>query len=283
MTYNLVLDSAFKDLNNWKLTNCKLENNFLVSNDYVFGVEQELYLPNISKLYLRWFFNIFDSPITNIKVGFQIGDVLKVNIKTPKFNKNDFISVIEQCNSKCIKIHIIFESSRKDNKVFIKDPLLIDLSYLHLDKYPKWVLDKKLKFISGYSYKNLFHIKDLKSQLSNINYEDVKNGVYLILNSNTTLTLDLALEKNRYYLIKVLFENINDLGSINLKYGFSKSNNRNKSQRYLIFKENNIDKVQIQFTCDYNLPYKIFLKDILIIPLSNISLQKDDIERLVYN
>lgn len=284
MVYNLILDSNFKDIANWKFINCEFIDGHIISKNKVFGIEQDFYLADLSKLYLRWSYNIYNYNIKNVKIGFQINDLLKVNLKIPLKNKEDFISVVEECPSKKITAHIIFESSENVNKIFVSNPLLVNLNYYNIDRWPKWILDKRLKFMAGYNYTNKLKFIDFKNQLSKyISYEEIHDGMYVSVNNNIDIPLELDLEKDRYYLVKILFEDINNLGSINLKYGFSESSNKSKSQRYLVFKENNLDKIQVQLKCFYPLPYKVFLKGILVIPLNKISLQKDDIERLVYN
>ena len=128
--YNIALDTEFKN-NQWNFINCKYEDGYLISTDKVFGIEQELILPDITKLYFRILYKAINKEILNIKIGIQNNDILEINEKLIKDNKNNFISIIDDAKQEKIKLHIIFESTILDNKVEIKEPLLLNLKQLH--------------------------------------------------------------------------------------------------------------------------------------------------------
>jgi hypothetical protein len=126
MSYNLLLDTEFKQ-NNWKFINCRLENGMLISTDKVFGIEQELTLPDPTKLYFKFTYTALNPSLKDIKIGIQTNDVIHVNKRFIRWNKTQNISVVENVEQENIKLHLIFESDTKVNKVCIKNPILMDL------------------------------------------------------------------------------------------------------------------------------------------------------------
>ena len=128
MSYNLILNSALEDTTNWKLINCTLDHNILTSNKKVFGIEQELILPDPTKIYFRVNYKVL-SPIKEVKLGIQNGKVLGINKQIPRLNKLHKISLIDIARQEKIKLHIIFESDKEVNKVLLQEPILVDLNH----------------------------------------------------------------------------------------------------------------------------------------------------------
>ena len=106
-------------------------NGKLVSTNKVFGLEQELVLPNPTKLYFRCSYLVRDKNIKEVKIGIQNKDVLNVDIRYPKLDKLQHISVIDEAKQEKVKLHIIFESKVDNNEVVVKEPILVDLNHLH--------------------------------------------------------------------------------------------------------------------------------------------------------
>ena len=51
MGYNVLFDTQFKnEHHNWKYVNCSYKDGYLISRKKVFGIEQEIVLPDITKL-----------------------------------------------------------------------------------------------------------------------------------------------------------------------------------------------------------------------------------------
>lgn len=72
MSYNLLLNTNFnnkKDIKHWKLVNCEFKNGYLISNDNIFSIEQEIILPDPTKLYFSMDYICFDKNITSIYCG----------------------------------------------------------------------------------------------------------------------------------------------------------------------------------------------------------------------
>ena len=89
MSYNLLLNTNFTNiekLKHWKLTNCEFRNGYLISNDKIFSIEQEIILPDPTRLYFALDYICFDSNITSIYCGIQSKDVLEATKKKPKLN-----------------------------------------------------------------------------------------------------------------------------------------------------------------------------------------------------
>ena len=71
MSYNLLLNTNFnsKEIKNWKLTNCTFRNGYLISTDKIFSIEQEIILPDPTKLYFSMDYICFDTNIKSIYCG----------------------------------------------------------------------------------------------------------------------------------------------------------------------------------------------------------------------
>jgi hypothetical protein len=70
MSYNLLLDTSFKKLNkHWKLTNCTYEDGYLKGNSKIYSIEQEIVLPDPTKLYFAMDYIVKDRRIKSIYIG----------------------------------------------------------------------------------------------------------------------------------------------------------------------------------------------------------------------
>lgn len=108
-----------------------------MSSGKVFGVEQEIILADITKLYFRFEYEIENGLIDKVMLGIQYKDVLDITKKTPKQNKHQIISLVEEPKQERIKLHLIFESTEDINRVKIEKPILIDLNYFNKSTWVK--------------------------------------------------------------------------------------------------------------------------------------------------
>lgn len=284
MSYNLLLDTEFKQ-NNWKFTNCRFENGMLISTDKVFGIEQELTLPDPTKLYFKFTYTTLNPSLKDVKIGIQTNDVIHVNKRFIRWNKTQKISVVENVEQEKIKLHLIFESDTKINKVCIKNPILIDLVQQGKSTWLKSILDRTIRYRYGYAYKNLFKTSELKEDLEefkNLNIESAKIGSIVSLKNKEIINLNAKFIRNQYYLAKLDFKEINNLGDIYFQYGVLKSSRIEDEQIWLVFKAN--DNLNLQLVIESNdaLDYKINLKHLMIIDITNLKLLKNDISNLPF-
>lgn len=280
MSYNLLLDTGFIG-NNWKFVNCVYDNGMLISSSKVFGVEQELTLPNTSKLYFRTTYKTLNCETYNIKIGVQCGSKLDINQRAPKYNAEQSISVIDNITCKTFKVHIIFESLQDVNKIIIKEPLLVDLGIVHKYTWLKSVLDRKLKFRSGYSYTNLYSDSDI--DFTDIKNEDAKVGKILTADAKSVTQITTELKSGHYYLCKLAFEEINKFGELYLQYGVVTSSRISDMQSALVFRADNQYSLQLALDNNCELPYQVNLKHILLIDLTALHISEADIITLPFN
>lgn len=282
MSYNLLLDTKFES-GQWKFINCEYENGKLISSSKIFSVEQELILPDPTKLYFR--FNYFTTGnIKEIKIGIQNNKVLDIDSKFPKLNKWQHISVIDYAKQEKIKLHLIFESSVEKNIVYIKEPILVDLNHLKKSTWLKIILDRTINYLPGYSYTNEYKELELTEKNTDFNLLNKESGkVGLIIKENETKEIDLNAKfiSNRYYLAKLDFEEINQLGNICFKYGFLKST-RHRDQVYIVFKAKENMPLKLIIEPNTELPYWLNLKRIMIIDITKLNLLREDVLNLPY-
>lgn len=284
MSYNLLLDTELFE-HNWKFINCKYVNGVLVSTDKVFGIEQELVLPDPTKLYLRFTYKTLNISIKDVKVGVQTGDVLHANKKVPRWNKEQKLSIIEDSMQEKVKLHLIFESDTKINQVQIKEPILCDLNSLHKSTWLKIVLDRVIKYRYGYSYINEYKTSTIEYTDTNFAGTNIeKSKIGSILKTQKKLEIDLGAKfiKGNYYLVKLDFEEINNLGEIFFKYGVIESAREDNEQIWLVFKANGLDKLNLIIEPNDVMDYQINLKHLLIINITKMKLLKNDVKFLPF-
>lgn len=277
MRYNLLLNTSFNDLSTWKFINCTYKDGYLYSTSNVFGIEQELTLPNISKLYFRAEYKTETASVTNIKIGVQSNKVLDINEQVPKYNKLQTISLIDIPKSPVIKVHIIFESSLPNNKVCIQHPILVDLNRLNMSTILRWKADKVVKYREESVYQNLLNYNKVTVN----NFETTENGTMVKTLVPLHADIDYKLEKGKHYLLKISYNDVNDLGDTYIKYGVLKSA-KVGNQSYLVFKAVEDKELSIDIVPNDVLPYVVNLKNILLIDLDTITIDKEDVLFLPY-
>lgn len=291
MSYNLLLNTNFTNtdkLKHWKLTNCEFKNGYLISNDTIFSIEQEIVLPDPTKLYFSMDYICFDKNIKNIFCGIQTKDILEATKKKPKLNKRKRISVVDYTKEEKVKVIFICESLVKENHIYIDSPLLIDLSCHNKDWWPKHVLNKCLDFRYGYEYDNLYQYGS-EIQINNpdfsspyTNTEEAKIGILASITESDWFCVSHKFEPDHYYLLKLDYEQLNTYGNICITYGEQHSTELNGSQLFILFKANSKDEIRVTLDNKEKLPYLLNLKHILLIDLTNLKLEEDDIRHLPF-
>lgn len=285
MAFNLLIGSNFNTLDRWKFINCEYKDGYIISNKKLFGIEQELILPDITKLYFRIKYFTDSNKIETITIGIQNGKLLEVNKKNVISNKEALISTVVQAKQEKIKAHIIFESKEEINKVKIIEPLLLNLNSLHKSTWLKWVLDKTVGYLKGYEYKNEYSASEINNSINDfkdVKLEKAKIGSIISTLQNISININAKLLEDHFYLIKLDYKNINDLGKIYFQYGVSKSLNWNDEQIYLVFKANKTLDLKLNIENKEVLPYQINLKHILLVDMTYLNLMQEDIGYLPF-
>lgn len=285
MAFNLLIGSNFNTLDRWKFINCEYKDGYIISNKKLFGIEQELILPDITKLYFRTKYFTDSNKIETITIGIQNGKLLEVNKKNVIPNKEALISTVVQAKQEKIKAHIIFESKEEINKVKIIEPLLLNLNSLHKSTWLKWVLDKTVDYLKGYEYKNEYSASEINNSINDfkdVKLEKAKIGSIISTLQNISININAKLIEDHFYLIKLDYKNINDLGKIYFQYGISKSLNWNDEQIYLVFKANKTLDLKLNIENKEVLPYQINLKHILLVDMTYLNLMQEDIGYLPF-
>lgn len=215
----------------------------------------------------------------------QTGDVLHANKKVPRWNKEQKLSIIEDSMQEKVKLHLIFESDTKINQVQIKEPILCDLNSLHKSTWLKIVLDRVIKYRYGYSYINEYKTSTIEYTDTNFAGTNIeKSKIGSILKTQKKLEIDLGAKfiKGNYYLVKLDFEEINNLGEIFFKYGVIESAREDNEQIWLVFKANGLDKLNLIIEPNDVMDYQINLKHLLIINITKMKLLKNDVKFLPF-
>ncbi len=281
MSYNLLFDTNFKNnQNKWKYNNCYQKGDYIVSTNKVFGIEQEITLADVTKLYLRCTYNVLVSSVYKVYIGIQSNDKLYVNKKWTKINCNQTISVVDIAKLEKIKVHIIFEARQDENIVLVKEPILADLVRLHKTTWLKFLLDKTIKYRNGFNYDNLLDYGELKPEIFNL--EPAKIGSIVCTKERIKLKIDAKLLKGKRYLIKLDYFPINKLGKVYLSYGIMKSTDFNDEQCYLLFRVTGDRELSLNIEPDDVLPYQLNLKHLLLIDIDNQGVETQDIPYLPF-
>lgn len=285
MAYNLLLDTEFKG-GRWKYINCeKIGEKTIRSKGKVFGIEQELILPDPTKLYFRCEYKT-NNKIEETNIGIQTEDILEINRKSPKVNKWQSISVVDEVKQEKIILHLIFESKENINEVEIKNPILIDLNYLNKSRWLRFVLDKTIRYRYGYRYENMYENGELKKDIPDLKnvdcIEDAKIGSIIKTKQKITIEINAKFMENKYYLAKLDYKEINKFGRVYLTYGVVESTYFQDEQLYLLFKGNDKNKLILNIEGCEELLYQINLKHLLLIKVGGMNLLKSDIPYLPF-
>lgn len=289
MSYNLLLDTNFtKTDKHWKLTNCIYENGYLKATDNIFSIEQEIILPDPTKVYFSMDYICFDKNIKSIYCGiFTENGELKVTKRKPSIRTRKRISTVASLEVEKLKIMFIIESKAPNSKIYIDSPLLIDLKHQGKKDWPRWVLNKCLDYRYGYDYENEYHKSEIT--LDNNDFRspytetlEANIGVIAAVKESDWFGLSHHFKEGNYYLIKLDYSQINEYGNIYFQYGEITSTPLGKDQLYIIFKANSKDNLRLKIENQEALPYLINLKHILVVNLTNVKLEEDDIAHLPF-
>lgn len=290
MSYNLLLDTTFKKLNkHWKLTNCEYQNGYLVGKDKYYSIEQEIVLPDPTKLYFAIDYICLTKNIEKIYCGIQIDNTLEADIRPPKLHRRKRISVVNS-NKQAEKVIVKFivEATLPDTRIYIDSPLLVDLSYHDKDWWPKWMLNKTLDYRYGYDYSNIYNY-GAEFTLSNThplelpNYLEEGNvGILAHIKNDTSILIKHDFKKDHYYLLKLDYEQVNNYGDILATYGEINSVNIDNSQLYIIFKADTHNLLHLILKNSIELSYIVNLKRLLLVDLSDMCIDLDDIPHLPF-
>lgn len=280
MSYNLLFNTQFKDTTRWNFTNCYLEDGYLISTDKTFGISQELVLPNITKLYFRCKYKTINKEITKAYIGINNSNKLSVTTEIPKQNKEKIISVVEEATQEKVQVYIIFESTEKENKIKISEPLLYDLKANSKSFCIKPLLDKLIKYRFGFGYNNLLEYSELTEEI--VESKKAKVGIIISTLDKVVIPINAKLYDKYSYIIKLDYKEINNLGKVYIKYGIMQSIKIDEEQLYLSFKGNKNCKLELIIEPNDILPYQINLKHLLLIDASMQNIAKQDIPYLPF-
>lgn len=280
MSYNLLFDTQFKNQSNhWKYINCQPQDNYIISNSKLFGLEQDILLIEDTKLYFRYLYNILTSSVFKTTIGIEQNSNLYINKKWTRLNKENLISVIEECKEGLVKVHIIFESTEPINKIYVKEPLLCDLEKIHHIFTLRSMLDNLIHYRYGYEYSNLLPYTEIKPEIFNL--EKAKIGSIVNTLEPIKVRLNCNLIKNKRYLIKLNFVDINQLGDIYISYGMMKSKKYN-NQLVLSFKATDKAELYLNIIPNDILPYRLNLKYIMLLNSEKVNVDNRDVLYLPY-
>lgn len=161
----------------------------------------------------------------------------------------------------------------------------MDLNRLNKASYIKPILDKVITYYESYSYINELNYSEIKGELNliaDINKEDAKIGSIITTNKKENLKIDAKFNRNRYYLAKLDFQEINKFGSVYFQYGYLKSEKFEDEQIYLLFKANSVNELELIVEGNDVLDYKINLKHILVVDITDLNLLREDISHLPF-
>lgn len=290
MSYNLLIDSELQNTDkSWTLVNCSYDNGILTSNRKIFGIKQKLILPNTTKVYYRFNYKLFN--LCRVKIGIKVKDTLTIMEQHPsKTNINRLISIVKTVEDEEIEIHLIFESDNNLNKVEIFQPMLIDLNRFNIAFKIKTWLDRKIKYRKSYSYENCLEYPVINKKALDKGYwlsegdykiDTSSHGILLTIKDQLKIWQETKLEIGKYYLFKLDYKALNNFGNIYLSSS-KLTGYDGIEQLYVVFKYNGKNIPIINIKANQELPFLVILKRALLIDISKLNLQKEDIWRLTY-
>ena len=287
MSYNLLLDTGFNRIDkHWKLTNCTYENGYLKGNAKVYSIEQEIVLPDPTRLYFSLEYIACNKSIKSVYLGIQTNNIMEATKKSVKFHKRVRLSVVDKIKCERLKVLFIVEAETEASEIYIDSPLLVDLVANNKHYWPKSFLNKILDYRYGYNYENLY--KESEISLTNEDFmsmstptEQANIGIIAHCKHNDWFRISYPFLENHYYLVKLDYKEINQYGNIYFKYGTSISTELN-DQLYIIFKSIKDTELFLKIDNSEVMPYLLNLKHILIIDLANTNLTEADIVYLPF-
>lgn len=289
MSYNLLLDTNFRSIDkHWKLTNCEYKDGFLVGNSTTYSIEQEIVLPDPTKLYFSFDYLCFDSNIKYVYCGiYHETGCLEATRKKPRIRKRKRVSVVDQLVTEKVKVMFIVEAKTADTRICIDSPLLVDLTYQSKDGWPKYLLNTILDYRKGYDYTNLYGVSEIP--LDSIDFsspftqtEEGTVGILAKVTENDWFKISYDFDPGKTYLVKLDYQEINNYGDTYLQYGEIVSVDIDKEQLYILFRADSQNEVKLHMKNAEKLPYLLNLKHIMIIDVTNLKIDEDDIKHLPF-
>lgn len=285
MSYNLLIDSEFNNNGSWKTINCSFKNGVLRTKGKVFGIKQKLILPDPTRLYFRVEYKAL-TPIKDIKVGILKKDKLFIVGRSTSTNRTKAVSIVESIEDEEVEIYIICESLVDGASIELSRPVLIDLKHQKKSYMLKWLLDKKLSYRKSYSYKNILGPAEISKVKGEISGDPVLHntriGTLFEVKQDCTYTPKTKLTAGHFYLYKLDFEEVNNFGELDLTYG-AMNCLKGHEQLWIVFKANSdlLPTVKLNHF-NYEQPYIVNLKRDMLIDITTMQLQAEDIERLTF-
>lgn len=288
MSYNLLFDTNFTTINkHWKLTNCEYVDGYLVGHAKTYSIEQEITLPDPTRLYASFEYLTFDKNIKHVYCGIISNDVMEVNRKKPVQRKRKRVAVVTQVSTEQVRVMFTFEAKTETSRIYIDSPLLIDLTKQNKSYWPLYVLNNVLDYRYGYDYTNMYHESeitfdntDFHSPFSNV--EQGKCGIIVTTQDSDWFEISLQFKQGTQYLVKLDYSEVNDFGQLQFNYGSHTSQQLTPDQLYMVFRGDASSKLRLNISTKELLPYIVNIKHLLIIEMTHQKIEEDDLKHLPF-
>lgn len=298
MLNNLVVDSEFQfPKRSWGIDNARVKEGEalqLTSSKDTFGIHQTLYLRSRG----RYYFRIKASALKYIKeiiIGVSINGTLRASKYYVSVNTNRKLSVIVDVKNPDLPItlYIICTTRTKSASIKLERPVLYKLDELWLRFALKSYLDSRLEYAPSMSYDNVlssasFNPKYLMYSIpSDTTVAATENTGELIISTKSSINIKRrgSLQHNHKYLLKILKEDINSQGVVELEYNGSIGKKLSNYQQYIKFTYNGKDLPIIRCRCNNGskVAYRVMLKKMLLVDLiDKKSFSEEDIKSLLF-
>lgn len=298
MLNNLLVDSEFQfPRRSWSIDNARVKEGDalnLTSTKDTFGIHQTLYLRSKG----RYYFRINASALKYIKeiiIGVSINGTLRASKYYVSVNTFKKLSVIVDVKNPDLPItlYLICTTRTKTASIKLDKPVLYKLDELWLRFALKSYLDNKLQYYPSMSYDNVlssasFNPKYLMySTPSDTTVAATENTGELIVSTKSSINIKRrgSLQHNHKYLLKILKEDINKQGAVELEYNGNKGKALSGYQQYIKFTYNGKDLPIVRCVCNNNskVAYRVMLKKMLLIDLINKkTFSEEDIKSLLF-
>lgn len=297
MIKNYLVDSELSCAEHtWVFDRCskmaRSDNLSLMSTDDTYGIHQTLFLEKPG----RYYFRVNVSALKLVKevvIGVEIDGVLKATKTYVPLSYSRSISVIVDINdvNKPATLYVISVKKIGCSSIRIKEPVLYRLDDLWLKFALKFMLDVILPYKPSLTYDNL--LPTARLNLKSLEYVDNKNTSVIQLNPfeilvSTTGSINIqrkcVLKQDHMYLLKILIEDVNSQGSSLLYYKDTPGKCLSKYQQYIEFVFDGSNKPYIKCVAKEGtkLPYRIILKKILLLDITERQFEESEIKSLLY-
>ena len=282
MLNNLVVDSELLyPRKSWIIDNARIKGTNplqITSSKDTFGIHQTLYLRSKGRYYFRLDVSALKY-VKEIIVGISSEGILRATKHYVNVNTSKFVSAIVDVKdaSLPITLYLICTSRTDTASITISNPVLYKLDDLWLRFALKSYLDKKLKYFPSVSYDNVLSTSSLNTRVIShkINFDatvanlDKLGELTVSTRSSINITRRCNLQHCHLYLLKLLKEDVNKQGKVELYYNDEKGKELSDYQQYIYFIYNGVDLPYIKCSCKPNskIDYRVILKKMLIIDM----------------